>query len=553
MNVNKANRYVSTVETTTKRLNRFYQPHGLHTTFDSGLLVPIYLKEVLPNDVRKLSWSAVTRLLTPLHPTMDNAKLDTFFFYVRNRDIWEHWTNFCGYSPSKWVSSDKYTIPQLHIPLGGTRKVGDLADYMGIPISNLYSASVSVNALPFRAVAKVWNDYFRDENYQDESYFPLDETVLNYSTAGTYVDGIATGRVVPPVNRYKDYFSSCLPAPQKGQPVELPLGDYAPIVVDDSNDSVPGVPLFGAYTGGQDMSQEAVAPYFQYSGTGESANYRRELRRLSSNQAGDNSQSGPFTVKIRTDLKNATATTVNALRIAFQTQRFLELSARGGTRYVELLQSMFGVNSPDLMLNRAEFLGGKSFPISLTPVTDVSSNGLGNVGGMSNTVSGDFAFKKHFTEHGFIIGFACVRTDRSYGQGIEPLWTRKALTDFYFPVFSHIGEQPVYSRELLATGTAADDNVFGYKEAWSEYRISFSKATSLMRPGGQNSLSAWTYTDSYSAPPVLNSDWLTHQKQIIDRTIKNTNEQQFLADFYFDDTLYSVVSKNSAPGLIDHY
>ena len=552
MNVNKANRYVSTVETTTKRLNRFYQPHGLHTTFDSGLLVPIYLKEVLPNDVRKLSWSAVTRLLTPLHPTMDNAKLDTFFFYVRNRDIWEHWTNFCGYSPSKWVSSNQYTIPQVRIPLGNGRKVGDLADYMGIPISNLYNDSVIVNALPFRAVAKVWNDYFRDENYQDESYFPLDETSLAYSANVTYVNGIANGRVVPPVNRYKDYFSSCLPAPQKGNPVELPLGDYAPIVVDDSNDSVPGVPLFGAYTGDGSPS-DAMVPFFQYSGGGSSANYRKPLRQLSSTQSAASTNPASFTVKIRTDLKNATATTVNALRIAFQTQRFLELSARGGTRYVELLQSMFGVNSPDLMLNRAEFLGGKSFPISLTPVTDVSSDGLGNVGGMSNTVSGDFAFKKHFTEHGYIIGFACVRTDRSYGQGIEPLWTRKALTDFYFPVFSHIGEQPVYSRELFATGTKSDDNVFGYKEAWSEYRISFSKATSLMRPGGQNTLAAWTYTDSYSAPPVLNSEWLTHQKAIIDRTIKATNQQQFLADFYFDDTLYSVVSKNSAPGLIDHY
>lgn len=553
MNVNKANRYVSTVETTTKRLNRFYQPHGLHTTFDSGLLVPIYLKEVLPNDVRKLSWSAVTRLLTPLHPTMDNAKLDTFFFYVRNRDIWEHWTNFCGYSPSKWVSSDKYTIPQVRIPLGGTRKVGDLADYMGIPISNLYTASVNVNALPFRAVAKVWNDYFRDENYQDESYFPLDETSLVYTSDATYVNGIANGRVVPPVNRYKDYFSSCLPAPQKGNPVELPLGDYAPIVVDDSNDSVPGVPLFGAISGpAGDVPGANDVPAFQKAGSGSSANYRKPLFTYNVSSSTGVSE-GAFTVKIRTDLKNATATTVNALRIAFQTQRFLELSARGGTRYVELLQSMFGVNSPDLMLNRAEFLGGKSFPISLTPVTDLSGEGLGNVGGMSNTVSGDFAFKKHFTEHGYIIGFACVRTDRSYGQGIEPLWTRKALTDFYFPVFSHIGEQPVYSRELLATGSTSDDNVFGYKEAWSEYRISFSKATSLMRPGGQNTLAAWTYTDSYTAPPVLNSDWLTSQKQIIDRTIKQTNQQQFLADFYFDDTLYSVVSKNSAPGLIDHY
>lgn len=558
MNVNKENRYVSTVETTTKRLNKFYQPHGLHTTFDSGKLIPIYLKEVLPNDVRKLKWSAVTRLLTPKFPTMDNAKLDTFFFYVRNRDIWDHWQEFMGYSKTAWTPNVEYSIPQLSIPLSTKnvfkRSVGDLADYMGIPVNNLSSSggsSVSVNALPFRAVCKIWNDYFRDENYQDELYFPTDETNAQYSPynpSASIVNQVFNGSVCPPVDRYYDYFSSCLPSPQKGQAVTLPLGEYAPIKQGPYDSSDPGINL-----------------YFVNKGTGPSSPGNKypllvDTFPTASNPVGvgstpvsDVNSGADLRMYLHADLRNATSASINALRLAFQTQRFLEQSARGGTRYVELLQSMFGVTCPDLMLNRAEFLGGKSFPLSLTPVTNLADN-LGAVGGMSSTVSGDYAFKKHFNEHGYIIGFACVRTDRSYSQGYLPLWTRKDRIDFYYPVFSHIGEQPVYQHEIYATeNRSANLNVWGYKEAWTEYRVSMNECSGFMRSGIDNSLNAWTYTDEYLAPPVLNSAWLTYQKDIIDRTIINPNEHQFVADFYFDDTLYSVVSKNSAPGLIDHF
>lgn len=550
MNVNKENKYTSTVETTTRRLNKFYQPHGLHTTFDSGKLIPIYLKEVLPNDVRKLKWSSVVRLMTPKFPTMDNAKIDTFFFYVRNRDLWEHWQEFLGYSSSQWAPSKEYQIPQLTIPLEKytnlvSREVGDLADYMGIPVKQYDGVmhSVNVNALPFRAVCKVWNDYFRDENYQDELYFPLGDapsTYSKYTPGSPYTNAVYNGGTCPPVNRYKDYFSSCLPAPQKGQAVQLPLGDYAPVV--EAPTSQTPAKLWMKTSG--DLGRPYGTLLAPASGSPGLASL--EPYPESSITASD------AYVYLRTDLSKATAASVNALRLAFQTQRFLEQSARGGTRYTELLVSMFGVNAPDLMMNRAVFLGGKSFPLSLTPVTDVGAN-LGNVGGMSSTVSGDYAFKKHFTEHGYILGFACVRTDRSYSQGISPLWFRKDKVDFYFPVFSHIGEQPVLKREIYAAGTSIDDSVFGYKEAWTEYRFALNECSGYMRSGTPNSLNVWTYTDEYSAAPTLNSAWLTYQKEIIDRTIINQNEHQFIADFYFDDTLYSVVSKNSNPGLIDHY
>ena len=556
MNVNKVNKYVSTVENTTKRLNRFYQPHGLHTTFDSGKLIPIYVKEVLPNDVRKLKWSSVTRLLTPKFPTMDNAKLDTFFFYVRNRDIWDNWQEFMGYSKTQWTPETKRSVPKLTIPLyagstPGDRKVGDLADYMGIPVLKTASPqkTIDVNALPFRAVCKIWNDYFRDENYQDEVFFPTGDQNATYVRPSAFTIGnVYNGAFCPPVNRYKDYFSTCLPAPQKGQAVQLPLGDYAPVVSGQPTDTGADMLISTSYNG-------SAGPYFApvVQSNGDKSSHLGYAVPVSDISAPEIIKNVNNKIYLRADLSDATAASVNALRLAFQTQRFLELSARGGTRYTELLQSMFGVTAPDLMLNRAEFLGGKSFPLSLTPVTNTADN-LGAVGGMSNTVSGDYAFKKHFTEHGYIIGFCCVRTDRSYSQGVERHWFRDSKDDFYFPVFSHIGEQPVLNREIFVSGYASDDNeVFGYQEAWTEYRISFNQCSGYMRSGIDKSLNAWTYTDDYTALPVLNSEWLTYQKEIIDRTITNTNEHQFIADFYFDDVLYSVVSKNSAPGLIDHY
>lgn len=563
MNVNKANHFAKISVSSKRKLNRFYQPHGLHTTFDSGKLIPIYLKEVLPNDVRKLKWSSVCRLLTPKFPTMDNARLDTFFFYVRNRDLWNHWQEFMGQNDSPtqpWVNPVKYKVPTIQIPMKirernddyTQRKVGDLADYLGIPCfsGGTTSNQVYVNHLPFRAVCKVWNEYFRDENYQLPCYWSDGDSTSYYNlgSGSDYVQRVFTGQECPPVNRYKDYFSSCLPSPQKGQAVELSLGDYAPIISGDGVDA--GAELkFKLPT----FSAGKYLPYINNSAgiSGEiTADWHKD------DTLTNDSPSTRPKILLRADLSAAASVTVNAMRMAFQTQRFLEQSARGGTRYVELLASMFGVSCPDIYLNRAEFLGGKSFPINVTPVTNVGSeSSLGSVGGMSSTVSGDFAFKKHFSEHGYIIGFACVRTDRSYSQGIERHWFRTDKLDYYFPAFAHIGEQPVLKREICALGVKnSDESVWGYNEAWSEYRFALNQCSGYMRAAiGADSLIAWTYTDYYDlTAPTFNSSWLTYQKEIIDRTITLQNKMQFIADFYFDDVLYSVVSSNSNPGLIDH-
>lgn len=546
MNVNKANHFSRAGIGTRKRLTKFAMPHGLHTTFDSGKLIPIYCQEVLPNDVKKLKWSGVTRLLTPKFPTMDNAKLDTFFFFVPNRLVWDHWKEFLGENNSSeepWTQPVTFTVPQQQVPLfsnGNARSPSDLANYMGIPYRQFSSPGMNfmkVSALPFRAVAKVWNDWFRDENYQLPCHIYTNESVPAWDSSGNYVTGVECGAICPPVNRYKDYFSSCLPQPQKGAAVELPLGEYAPLVQGKGTslalkfDNVNQAGLLGVTSAG-DIQQ--VSGQYTITGTTPKITYAA-------------------------DLSNATAASVNALRLAFATQKFLEESARGGTRYTELLLSMFGVNAPDASLQRSEFLGGKSFPLSITPVTNIGqSDALGSVGGMSNTVSGDYAFKKHFTEHGYILGFCTVRTDRSYSQGIARHWMRQEKTDFYFPVFANIGETPVKNYEIFATGTStgvpstADDNPFGYQEAWAEYRFAQNEATGLLRSGIPNSLNAWTYTDDYTQLPVLNSAWLTYQKEIIDRTIVNQNEHQFIADFFFDDVSYRVLPAYSIPGLIDH-
>lgn len=552
MNVNKANHFSRAGISTRKRLTKFAMPHGLHTTFDSGKLIPIYCQEVLPNDVKKLKWSGVTRLLTPKFPTMDNAKLDTFFFFVPNRLVWDHWKEFLGENNSSeepWTQPVNYTIPQMMVPLfsnGNQRTASDLANYLGIPYRQFQQTGMNqlkVSALPFRAVAKVWNDWFRDENYQLPCHIYTDETVPQWNTAAgaNYVTGVEMGVVCPPVNRYKDYFSSCLPQPQKGAAVELPLGEYAPVVNKPGNET----PFLLTGISGSGESFLSVS----------SNNFVHQATAGSVSPSPGNS----LKVSLAADLSNATAASVNALRLAFATQRFLEQSARGGTRYTELLLSMFGVNAPDASLQRSEFLGGKSFPLSITPVTNIGqSDSLGTVGGMSNTVSGDYAFKKHFTEHGYILGFCCVRTDRSYSQGIARHWMRKEKTDFYFPVFANIGETPVKNYEIYATGSATgapsadDDNPFGYQEAWAEYRFAQNEATGLLRSGIPNSLNAWTYTDEYSSLPVLNSAWLISQKEIIDRTIVNQNEHQFIADFFFDDISYRVLPAYSIPGLIDH-
>ncbi len=581
MKVNNVNHYVKLPRVSDRRFTPFKIAHGLHTTFNAGKLVPIYCKEIYPNTRVKLSWRTVTRLLTPKYPTMDSANLDVFFFFVPNVEIWEHWKEFMGENNSDyWTQKVLYTVPQQSVPLrtfknvpdvGGNtpaRQIGDLADYLGVPILNGYYEDVSdgqkfvsVNALPFRAYVKIWNDWFRDENFQEPCLLTIsDNSAVDYATWSTedrYVDGTVkdyvkyaeTGAVLCPVDKYKDYFTSLLPQPQKGDPVSLPLAKGVAEVFSDTTNiggfSPKTLKLFKA--NGDPLSTNNGTPAY--------------LTVYPSNgQVGINSDGGsgaPNSIartKFVADLSNSKAVSIEQLRLAFATQRFLEMSAVGGTRYVELVSYMFGANCPDEYLHRSRFLGGKSIPLNITPITQLSGSStesLGQVGAFSNTAGGDFAFDEKFEEHGFVMGLVCVRTAHSYSQGLPKFFMKEQKLDYYFPVFAHLGEQPVYNKEIFLQGTSEDDEILGYQMAWDELRHTPTRSSAYLRMGAPSALEQWTYADKFDSLPVLGAAFMEETKDNIARTLSVTEyTHQFISDWFFNEEVYQILPAESTPKLI---
>jgi hypothetical protein len=573
MKVNNVNHYVKLPRVSDRRFTQFKIPHGLHTTFNAGKLVPIYCKEVYPNTRIKLNWRTVTRLLTPKYPTMDNANLDVFFFFVPNIELWDKWKNFMGENDTDyWTEKRAYFVPQQAVPLKTIkdwnnvkpyqclRNVGDLADYLGVPIlSKSFNGETdlqdfsSVSVLPFRAYVKIWNDWFRDENYQEPCKLTLGTSAnLSYPSRSSrnslgevtdYIRYAEIGAALCPVDKYKDYFTSLLPSPQKGNPVSLPLGDTAPLIhggakkvlefcSDNSNvySNTPVLATKYAATNGVHFS-------------------------VQKNSGGD----PPSTVDLlyndyQADLSDVSAVTVEQLRLAFATQRFLEMSAVGGTRYVELVSYMFGANCPDEYLHRSRFLGGKSIPLNITPITQLSGSStesLGQVGAFSNTAGGDFAFDEKFEEHGFIMGLVCVRTSHSYSQGLPRFFMKKQKLDYYFPVFAHLGEQPVYNKEIYLQGTSEDDEVFGYQMAWDELRHTPTRSSGYLRMGAPGALEQWTYADKFETLPVLGAAFMEETKDNIARTLSVTEyTHQFISDWFFNEEVYQILPADSTPKLI---
>lgn len=573
MKVNNVNHYVKLPRVSDRRFTQFKIPHGLHTTFNAGKLVPIYCKEAYPNTRIKLSWRTVTRLLTPKYPTMDNANLDVFFFFVPNVEIWDKWRNFMGENDSDyWTEKTAYVVPQQTVPLRSfknkpssvltpSRQIGDLADYLGVPILNTpYEDSnsqsyTSVSALPFRAYVKIWNDWFRDENFQEpcrlSSASFSDQPYPFWTTADRYEDGSVKdyvryaerGAVLCPVDKYKDYFTSLLPQPQKGNPVSLPLAETAPLI-----------------HGGNPTQLKLVgANNITYSNTPILATKHSSDRQVSFVVKKDSGGSAPETVDMlytdyQADLSAASAVTVEQLRLAFATQRFLEMSAVGGTRYVELVSYMFGANCPDEYLHRSRFLGGKSIPLNITPITQLSGSAtesLGQVGAFSNTAGGDFAFDEKFEEHGFIMGLVCVRTAHSYSQGLPRFFMKKQKLDYYFPVFAHLGEQPVYNKEIYLQGNAEDNEVLGYQMAWDELRHTPTRSSGYLRMGAPGALEQWTYADKFDSLPVLGAAFMEETKDNIARTLSATEyTHQFISDWFFNEEVYQILPADSTPKLI---
>ncbi len=529
--------HFSQVPNVTIGRSKFNRSHVLKTTFDEGKLVPIFCDEVLPGDSFKLKVTTFTRMATPIFPVMDNLYLETFFFFVPMRLIWENFQKFMGEQENPGDSTD-FLIPTYTASTGPS--VGSLSDYFGIPtgINN-----INFNILPHRAYWLIWNEWFRDENLQNSvPLFKGDAGKVWESD--TAVNGFGPWDCAPRGKRY-DYFTSCLPWPQKGPGVELPLGSTAPITYTPAR-SV-GTPTFVQVLSPDDRLTGYAL------GDGISSIHNIFV---------DSSHTSPFNnpasdrVSLVADLSNATAATINSLRQAFQLQRYYEKDARGGTRYIEKIKSHFGVTSPDARLQRPEYLGGHSDRININPVVQTSSTDStspqGNLSAFGVSGARYHGFSKSFVEHGYIIGLANVRADLTYQQGLNRMWSRKTVLDFYWPSFAHLGEQAVLNKEIYAQGTSKDDEVFGYQERYGEYRYKPSMITGKFRSTYAQSLDAWHFSQKFENLPTLSNQFIQDNPPI-SRCLAVPSEPHFLMDAFFNLKCVRPMPLFGTPGLIDHF
>lgn len=534
--------------------SKFVRPSTHKTTFNAGNLIPIYVDEVLPGDTFKMNMSSVIRMSTPIYPVMDNANLDVYFFFVPNRLVWDHWKEFFGENNSThWEQPVEYEVPQITAPAGGWAK-GTIADYMGIPTK---IENISVQALPFRAYCKIWNDWFRDQNLKDPAMISMDETTTAGANTGDYVTNAEKGALPLKVAKYHDYFTAALPEPQKGPEVTIGgVGGYSPVITRDElvGDNGKNLKYYTPANGG--------TTYNYMLGYRSIAGEQRKVRDIGSIQTAGNltTQEAILPANLWADMSANTATSINALRQAFAIQRLYEKNARGGTRYIEIIKAHFGVQSPDARQQRSEYLGGTRVPINMDQVVQTSNSGQGitpqgNTAAYSLTAFNESMFTKSFTEHGYIIGLACIRTEHTYQQGIERFWSRKKMLDYYFPTLANLGEQAILNKEIYAQGNAKDNEAFGYQEAWAEYRYKPSRVSGAMRSNYQATLDAWHYADKYASQPILSSEWIDETSANIDRTlaVQSATEDQFIADFYFACEATRPMPLYSIPGLIDHH
>lgn len=544
--------------------SRFDRSSSYKTTFNVGQIIPFYVDEVLPGDTFSIDTSKVVRMQTLLTPVMDDIFLDTYYFFVPNRLTWSHWKQFMGENTeSAWIPSVEYEVPQLTAPEGGWN-IGTIADYMGIPTG---VSGLSVNALPFRAYALIMNEWFRDENLSDPLNIPVTDATVQGVNTGTFVTDVAKGGLPYTAAKYHDYFTSALPAPQKGPDVTIPVASAVqyPVIPLDKNVSFdssgigmrlgdvetsnPVIPSNGTYYplnyGGGSGSGSPLGKTGFYIGSLENNPQGSALAPLNLWAIGDG------TVQ---------AATINQLRLAFQIQKLYERDARGGTRYIEILKSHFGVTSPDARLQRPEYLGGNRIPININQVvqsssTDASGTPQGNTAAYSLTSDNHSDFTKSFVEHGFLIGVMVARYRHTYQQGLERFWSRKDRFDYYFPVFANIGEQAIKNKEIYAQGTEKDDEVFGYQEAWADYRYRPNRVTGEMRSAAPQSLDVWHLGDDYESLPSLSDSWIREDSKTVNRVlaVSDNVSAQLFCDIYVRNLCTRPMPLYSIPGLIDHH
>lgn len=556
---------------------KFDRSHVYKTTFNSGKLIPVFIDEVLPGDTTRMSVNYFARLATPVKPIMDNIYLDWFFFFVPNRLVWEHWQNFCFEQEDPDDNTD-YVIPTISAT-GNSKNayIGSLWDYFGLPVNTSGNLS-DISALPFRGVYLIWNEWFRDENLQKSVKIQKGDTneVLNSArssdqpswvfTSGT---NIVPGLACPPRGKRHDYFTSALPWTQKGPGVSIGLAGTASIVDPTPgtgfllHSTKPELAAVSAYGGDASSSGGDIVK------TGNnSITYSRPGSDFSSIGGFAGNTDGSVTVSAQpgstylgndsyVDLDTSSIFTINSLRTAFQMQKFYERLARGGTRYTEVLRSFFGVVSPDARLQRPEFLGSFTKMVNVNPIAQTSATDAtspqGNLSAYGVTAAKFHGFTKSFVEHGYIFGFVCARADLTYQQGINKMWLRSTVYDFYWPTFAHLGEQAIELREIYAQGSEADTTVFGYQERYAEYRYKPSQITGKFRSsvdGG--TLDMWHLSQFFKSAPTLNEEFIVENPPI-ERIIAVPSEPEFLLDIGFRYTTVRPMPMFGTPGLVDHF
>ncbi|AYQ58815.1 major capsid protein [Termite gut associated microvirus 1] len=545
--------------------SHFNRSHGYKTTFDSGYLVPFFIDEVLPGDTFNCRATIFARLATPIVPIMDNLFLDTFYFFVPNRLLWSNWERFNGAQDNPGDSVD-YLVPTVTAPSGGW-PVGSLSDYFGLPTG---VDGIEADSFWHRAYNLIYNEWFRDENLQDSVPVPKDDGPDDPD------DFVLLRR-----GKRHDYFTSCLPWPQKGPGLEVPIGGTGIPVTGTINIQSTGQPITIArgpnvtayydYNGG---SQGSINSQFSTVRSAASASgaYNGYLINAFP-QAGGGSALTPYSTTFGADnapfaaLRGVagpdlqaqlmdTGVTINALREAFQMQRLFERDARGGTRYIEIIRNHFNVISPDARLQRPEYLGGASQRIVINPVAQTASTDSttpqGNLAAYGLVSDSRGGFTKSFVEHGVIIGLVNVRADLTYQQGLNRMFSRQTRWDFYWPALAHLGEQAVLNKEIYAQGTDVDDDVFGYQERWAEYRYKPSQITGKFRSTYAQSLDYWHLSQRFDTLPTLSAQWIEDNPPI-DRIIAVPSEPEFLMDVYFSLQCARPMPVYSVPGLIDHF
>lgn len=521
------------------------------TSFNSGELIPLYVDEILPGDTVSITTSKVVRLQTLLTPIFDNVYMDTYWFFVPNRLTWEHWENFCGErTTSAYETEPSYQIPHIIPPATGFAS-GTIADYLGIPVGRVPEGNYP-SALPFRGYALICDSFFRDQNLTQPLNIPRGDANQQGSNGADYINDVVNGGKPFKVAKFHDYFTSCLDSPQADASM---LGaDFvnSPSVPLGTAKKLPVVPMEGV----DNSSYNAGGRTTLYN-AGDAGNMVLHVEDLNMKYATFREYGyGTFPMNLVVpDGIELGRLGIEDLRIAFATQAFLEKTKRSGSRYAEMLKAHFGVLSPDSRLQSPEYLGGNRIRLNVSAVANHAQSEqdfLGDLGANSVTTDIHSDFQKSFTEHGYLFCVGCVRYDHTYSQGLEKFWLRKNLLDFYFPLFANIGEQPVLTDEIYYTGS---DDVFGYQEAWADYRYKPNRISGEMRPDVSNSLALWHLGDNYASAPTLSDEWIREDKTNIDRVLAVTSQvsNQVFGDFYFKAKYTRAMPMYSVPAMLGRF